>query len=274
MRTNDDREHRTRISRRLFVAAVGVHAIPAIVGSNAAADPVDGVIRVAATEPYRSDLERAITLDERTTLGHDIRVVSAGSNTSDRVGDDIDALVSGRPTPSTDDPPSEVDQFATVTDWAALDVPTDCWRECLRQSEVRSYWDGDDPVEMWSESDWDTISAITHTSRCESATRGDATIFDPVMLVYGTRAYQYAHGFGGLGHYRVTDDVLDRSVDAQIARRDGAVPLVRLGYVHMDRSVVDGDLLSFFKAYDRRKGSVGSFPITSSASDIMSKSPY
>ena len=108
---------------------------------------------------------------------------------------------------------------------------------------------------------------MAHASR--SATRGDATTVDPVTLIYGTRAYQYAHGFGGLGHYRVQNSMIDRTANTWTAKRDGAAPLVQIGYVHVDRNIYDGDLRSFLRAYDRRKSDVNYFSVSGAGGDTM-----
>lgn len=245
MRTDGDGARGPPVSRRALVAAVGAFAAPAAAGTGAASEGPDPTVRVGATDPYRPGLERAARARERDG---DVRVVPAGSeNGGDRLGTDLDALVSGRPTLPATDPSSDVGRSVVVTGWAALELPEDRWRECLRPGRVRDRWSGDAPVESWSESDWDSVAALA------GAERGGATdpAPDPLVLVRGTRAYQYARGSGGLGHYRVEEGALDRDADVRSVRA-GTAPLVRLGYVHADRSVPDEDLQSLLAAYDRR----------------------
>lgn len=270
MKTDGGQERDRHISRRAFIAAVGVHAGAAMAGVGTAADGTGGAsgsVRVAATGPYRPELERAVTSYKRTRTGHNIRVVATESGVSDRLGDDIDILISGRPTFSTNGASAEIDQFVAVTDWAILNVSDGRWQECLSQGEIRNYWDGDAPVEVWSESDWESISAVARTSRSANAKHGDATT-NSVPLVIGTRAYQYAHGHGGLGHYRVKDSMLDRTAEAR-NYSDRALPLVQLGYIHVDQTKINSAHRSFLEAYDCRKGDVSYFSSTGPAGTVM-----
>lgn len=268
MRTDGDGGRGLPVSRRAFVAAVGACAGPAAVGTGAASEGPEATVRVGATDPYRPGLERAAAAQERVG---DVRVVPAeAGGGGDRLGADLEALVSGRPTLPATDPSSDVDRSVVVTGRAALELPDGCWRECLRPGRVRDRWSGDAPVESWSESDWNSVAAVT------SADQGDATAPapDPLVLVRGTRAYQYARGSGGLGHYRVEEDALDRHADVRSVR-DGTAPLVRLGYVHADRSVPDEDLRSLLAAYDRRPDgdAVAYFPDAEGSGGAIARSP-
>lgn len=76
------------------------------------------------------------------------------------------------------------------------------------------------------------------------------------VLVHGTRAYQYAHGHGGVGYYSVDHEALE---DVSEGLDDGTyTPIVRLGYVHVDQEALsDRRVTAFLQHYSRHTDSGG-----------------
>lgn len=62
--------------------------------------------------------------------------------------------------------------------------------------------------------------------------------------------------------------MLDRTAEAR-SHSDRALPLVQLGYIHVDQTNINSAHRSFLEAYDRRKGDVSYFSSTGPAGNVM-----
>lgn len=244
MRTDhrSEREDTVRapLSRRTFLLVGGSAVGTAVSGT--ASGSTGGrsqFVEVAATAPYFPMVRNAVEADERTmvTLRH-----------GDASDDAVDVAISGRPTQS-----DGAVRDVTIDGWAAVAHADGEWRDCLRRSDVRDRWASETPVETWSETSWESIYGATLNNVTPAAGGSDAT---PSVLVRGTRAYQYAQGHGGVGYYGVDRDALEEaSADLD---ESGHTPIVRLGYVHVDRAALsDRRVTAFLQHYSRHTSDVG-----------------
>lgn len=239
-RPPDDRG--TSVSRRAFLVASGLVAGPGV-GSVVGAPESrrDGAVEVEATAPHLQaarDLGRAF---ERSEDAVTVRVTRAERSSPDGFRDGAaDVQLAGRPVvaPERADPGASLVEGVGIRGWAALSHSNGEWRDVLQRPDVEAHWDGDTPVETWSETDW---QAVPDDAVARSAPDTGASVF-----VRGTRSYQYSRGLGGVGYYQVDDESFGERV-----RRADATPVVRLEYVNVAPDARDSDgveaLLDFYR---------------------------
>lgn len=269
MKTDDTRDRVARISRRAFVIGAGTAVAASTTGSAAeTAEGDDGPgLTVEATAPYSSTVREVADAFQREAATERVTVNPTDGGPAERVrSGPADVLVSGDPvaTGGDDDGENALRRGVTVQGWSALATRSDDWRESMRPPALRDAVTSDQPVEAWAESDWDSVSALESSGdeRAEARTDEAAGLISPgggrTALVRGTRAYQYALGKGGLGYYEVSPDDVGAPSAAQ-RRGDGAVPLVRLGYVYVDDDALERSATdSFLRFYRRQTPSVQS----------------
>lgn len=119
----------------------------------------------------------------------------------------------------------------TPLDGAALDR-SGGWCECLSESRRAALQSDATRVETWSEID-DADAAPESTGLPEEGT---------TVLVRGTRDHQYSIGHGGEGYYEVAPSALRPLGEGG----DGARPLVRLGFSHVDRAALTREPVAAF----------------------------
>lgn len=254
---NRDGSERNRLSRRAFVlaasTALGASTIGTARGTNREATRR---VDVAATGPYRSTASDIASSARATDV--DVRVRSSSADPLEQLRDgDADVHVSGRPTLSADDPPVDTVGGVAISGWAALAHDETEWRECLSDRELRDHWTGSGPVVTWSETDWESVAAVDRTTGTERDPDGVEPELDPVngepaVLVRGVRSYQYARGFGGVGYYGVNEDTIEEDLDLRRAERESYTPVVKLGYLHVDRSSLAERVETSLRSYGRR----------------------
>lgn len=258
---SDDRAASRRdrvVSRRSFVQLSGAVLGSRLVGSRTvSAGRSNEKLTVSATEPYRAVAAEAVREAGAVADPDVAHVESAGTDPIDRFREgNADVLVSGRPTlPATGG--SAVDGSAAhdsstdhasgvaASGWAAMSQSTSDWREPLGPAELDARLTDAGPVEAWSETDWPTLEAA-HRSSTAFGKRGpslgdrfrqrSATAW--TRLVRGPRSNQYARGRGGVGYFAVEAADMDVEPDRTAVSTDSTTPIVRLGYVHVDQSIL------------------------------------
>lgn len=156
-----------------------------------------------------------------------------------------------------------VDCREVPTAKAALRHPESSWVDCLSPTRLADIWAGDGAVDTWAEGA--RRATVEAGSRhAPSGAAPDRTVpterpgtemrptQDESVLVRGVRAYQYASGAGGVGYYQPNDDWLVRPATAIEADTDSYTPLVRLGYLSVDRESAARAATDFVRAYVRR----------------------
>lgn len=249
----------TVLSRRSFVVCAGA-AVTASTPGTATATDGDLGLTVEATAPYRGRVSELADAFGRDVASAPVTVNPAKADAAERVRDGpADVLVSGDPTLAVDgsDDGTELVRRGAVHGWATLTARDGDWRESLRPGELADRTADRRPVESWSESDWDSIAALedgtadtdTEGGRSRDLTAGDG---DRTALVRGTRAYQYARGQGGVSYYEVPPTDVEMPSSAR-AGSDGAVPVVRLGYVYTTPTALDReDSAAFVRFYGQQ----------------------
>lgn len=252
-RRDENKKRHGPISRRAFVltasTALGVTTMGSVQGAE---QTPTQEIDIATTEPYRSTAS-SIASPEQVDREFNVRVHSAAANPLAQLRDgDADIHVSGRPTLSVDDSAVDTAVDVTVTEWAGLRHDNSEWRECLCTQELRDQWRGTAPVETWSETDWESVAAIDRTNTADGHMQSDRA---ETALVRGRRSHQYARGFGGIGYYDVNIGTIETKLHPQEADKGSYTPIVKLGYLHVDRSSLDERITSILDSYRQRSAS-------------------
>lgn len=268
MRTDRSGDRTVGVSRRAVLRTGGLAAGAGVLGTGrSAAGKSDEPLRIAATEPYLASV-RALLQEFEPIADADVRIEPAESGANPIDGADAaDLHVSGRPVLAESARSTGVADVAAVGGWALLASPGE-WREPLPRSAVRERWTGDAPVEVWSETDDESLAAAVGTdvpattaptaaatAPTAAASGGSGT--DPAVLARGTRPGQYSNGRGGEAYYGVDAAAIEAVPDdAPLARRetlDDAVPLARVEYVHVAPDARDDDrVAAALAAYERR----------------------
>lgn len=257
----------TSISRRGFALATGVLVTPALTGTAVGADGGGRSVEFEATVPYLRSVRDSARAFERSDADTDVRVRAAERETLDRVRDGgVDVHVSGRP-PESAEPRRDGEELVgarLVDSRSVLEHPSGTWRECLRGRELRERWTSDEPVETWVEADGrgtPTVDGPETSSTVEDVSGAGGSIDvgddgDRTTLIRGTRPYQYASGYGGVGYYEVERDAVGPERSGRGAGT--AVPVVRLGYLHGTREAVERDGVRAFLRFHERRSATGS----------------
>lgn len=130
-----------------------------------------------------------------------------------------------------------------VPDGVAAFHRPDHWCTCMRGDEAREVLrDGD--VEIWGELDSD--AALDAEGRLSSVEPAAAER----VLGHGPRSHQYAIGAGAVGYYEIPSQHLypPRTASTEVA------PLVRLGFVYVDRSSLQRESVTAFVRRLERAG--------------------
>lgn len=106
--------------------------------------------------------------------------------------------------------------------------PSDGWCRCLSEGERTTFADGS--VEVWSEVDSEVPGDRAPVDLPERGTN---------VLVRGTRSHQYAIGRGGTGYHKADPSELEALDDSK-----EATPIVRLGFVYVDRDAIDREAVT------------------------------
>lgn len=106
--------------------------------------------------------------------------------------------------------------------------PSDGWCRCLSEEERSTFADGS--VEVWSEVDSEVPGDRAPVALPEKGTN---------VLVRGTRSHQYAIGHGGTGYHKADPSELETLDESK-----KATPVVRLGFVYVDRDALDREAVT------------------------------